>query len=645
MQVLNYRKDIDGLRAISVISVVIYHLNLSINDFKVFAGGFLGVDIFFVISGFLITKILIKEIKEKKNINIVDFYIRRMRRIFPVLLIVIFFFLIINFSNQFYRHFQEYLDTSVWSIFFVSSIYFVLNDLFYGSLVSSLKPLLHTWSLSLEEQFYIFYPLILLVIYKFLNKKFIFFTIIGISFSLCLLIIYKKNTILTFYLIPFRAWEILLGALMVYLNPNKINVYIKFNNNFLLLIILSFLFFFDREEYLHPSLITLIPIICTCLILLNNNQSSLSNFFLTNKISVFIGLISYSIYMWHYPIIALMNYKIFGEPHILIKLSLFGLIFVISIISYYFIEKPFRNKKKIKTKNFLYIIFFSILLILILSTQLLKIKKPLLYNYKITGIRVDNTVLSLETEKFRKNYNLNFDYNVKNKKILIIGDSHGDDLFRIFFMSKQNYPEIDFSLMMGDVFCFYQFLNKNFEACNKVYLKQKKLNFLLKDLEFAEYILISTDWDDRDLKILPQLIELLKKNGKKIIISSNTPEFKTNLAYGNSTILDKFLIENKINLITQKKLSQSQINKIEKLFFENLNTKVFLINNQLKVVANKYHLIYLDKFDYICNFDLKICKFLTDDNKKLFYDYGHYTIDGSLYLKDIIFEKNWLKLK
>lgn len=167
----SYRRDIDGLRALAVLGVVFYHSEILINKVLIFSGGFLGVDIFFVISGYLITSIIYKENKVKK-FSFINFYIRRIRRLLPALLVVLFVSLIFSYFLFLPVEFKSYLDSIISSIFFYSNFYFHYSGQAYGQTILSTKPLLHTWSLAVEEQFYILYPIFLIFsIYLFKKKN------------------------------------------------------------------------------------------------------------------------------------------------------------------------------------------------------------------------------------------------------------------------------------------------------------------------------------------------------------------------------------------------------------------------------------------------------------------------------------------
>ena len=183
MSKIRYFPEIDGLRAIAVLSVLIYHANISINEIKIFSGGFLGVDVFFVISGYLITSILLKDYKENNKISIRFFYERRIRRIFPALLFVIFSCFLFSWFLLPPLEKVDFYYSSLASISFISNFYFWYSGEIYGAIESQFKPLLHTWSLGVEEQFYIFFPVYLFIAIKYFKKYLLFTLIIFFTFS------------------------------------------------------------------------------------------------------------------------------------------------------------------------------------------------------------------------------------------------------------------------------------------------------------------------------------------------------------------------------------------------------------------------------------------------------------------------------
>ena len=357
---IKYRPEIDGLRCIAVLSVIFYHSEILLFDKSFFKGGFLGVDIFFVISGYLITSILLKE-SEKNNFSLTKFYERRFRRIFPALIFILSTNLIIGTKFLLPDQLIELSESYISSIFFISNYFFYFIDQEYTATSSFLVPFLHTWSLGVEEQFYIFYPLIFILFSNKINFRLIILLLL--FSSLLFANFYEKiNPSLNFYIIFSRIWELMFGAIIAIYNFN----FLKQKNsvlNFLSLIGLVLIFFsmiFASSKIPHPSLFTLIPVIGVSLIILNSNNDSYVNKFLSNNVMVFFGKISFSLYLWHYPIFAYAKIINLFNISLFINILIYSCVFFLSVGTYIFIEQPFRKIKKINFKK----LFISSILIL-----------------------------------------------------------------------------------------------------------------------------------------------------------------------------------------------------------------------------------------------------------------------------------------
>ena len=215
---LTYRPEIDGLRAIAVGAVVLYHSQISIFGEKVFKGGFIGVDIFFVISGYLITSIILKELITTGSFSFKYFYERRIRRILPALLLVMLVSLPFAWMYFIPSSFIDFSKSILYSLGFSSNFYFHYSGQEYGAIDGLLKPFLHTWSLSVEEQFYILFPIILLIIFLHCRKYLIHILIIGLIISLGLAEWSSRNySSVSFYFLHTRMWELLAGSILAWL--------------------------------------------------------------------------------------------------------------------------------------------------------------------------------------------------------------------------------------------------------------------------------------------------------------------------------------------------------------------------------------------------------------------------------------------
>ncbi len=461
MSKLQYRKEIDGLRSVAVLPVILFHLNIDS-----FSGGYLGVDIFFVISGYLITSIIYLQIKDS-TFKILNFYERRIRRIIPVLTIVILFTVPFSWYLMIPVEFKEYLLSILSTIFFFSNFLF-WNQTDYFDNPSEFKPLLHTWSLSIEEQFYIFFPIILLLLYKNFKDQIlkIFISIFFLSYFLAIYASLNYESA-NFYLLPTRVWEILSGsicALMLIKFPNFKEKFFEDKNEKLttlgFLLILASFFLFDSSTR-HPGLLTLLPIFGTVLIILTTPNVGIVNRFLSSKIMVYIGLLSYSLYLWHVPLITFI--KIYRQEELLIthKIIVFLSSIILSLLSYNLIEKNFKNKKIFTRKQIFtnYGISLLILTVFFSTTYFTNIFENNIekrldneskYLYELVSSHVNTDTLSTRYDNNEcKFFSLKLDEDFRerfegcissenNKASILIGDSHAMNLHNIAYLSTDS---------------------------------------------------------------------------------------------------------------------------------------------------------------------------------------------------------------
>mgnify|MGYP000010433901 CR=1 FL=1 len=347
-----YRKEIDGLRALAVLPVILFHAG-----FAPLRGGFVGVDIFFVISGYLITTIIADEI-ERGSFSLIKFYERRARRILPALFFVMLCTLPFAWFWMLPNELTQFSETLIAVPLFYSNILFYLTSGYFET-ASELKPLLHTWSLAVEEQFYVLFPLFLLFSWRRLDKKQIILLLILLALTSLLTAQWGSLThpSFTFFLLPTRSFELLIGSLIsLSINPQKISKSISqpFRKYLsivgLLLIVYAIVSFNEKTPY--PSLYTLIPTLGTGLILVFSSSQDIVGKLLGSRLFVGIGLISYSTYLWHQPLLAFARLKIFSE---LTGTNLFIIIsstVLLGYLSWRFIERPFRDVKTISLKKF-----------------------------------------------------------------------------------------------------------------------------------------------------------------------------------------------------------------------------------------------------------------------------------------------------
>jgi peptidoglycan/LPS O-acetylase OafA/YrhL len=637
MKSIKYQSNLDVLRGLSILLVVFYHLKFNIFDYRVFPGGYLGVDIFFVISGYLITSILSLNINNAK-FNYVNFFKRRFLRIVPVYVFVIFVTLFFSYYLLLPQHLIELSKSSVTSFFFLSNIFFwhYLNN--YYNPEAILNPLLHLWSLAVEIHFYLFIALFFYIIKKFTKKIFLQFLVIGFLSLLISEFFAYTEPYINFFGFQSRLWEFILGSI-IFFYREKINLNLNYLiKNILYFIIILFTIFFN-ENTKHPSLFTFFFLIFVSLLILNTNNKN--NSYL-EKLLTFFGLISYSLYLWHYPIFSLSKRLPF-EDTLSIKILLFIFSVFISFISYHLLEKKLRTNL---VRAYYFVIFFICVSFLLIFLNI---------NNNGYPERIQASTFyknATQDKKVNLEMNNSFDYFSKNN-FLIIGNSHSIQTYHGFVLNKTLYEKISFSNFHIQISCFNESI---FEAkrdiCKGVFDHKEKELFENGKNNFnnSNFIILSTRWTKADIKSLPKVINFLKQSNKNIIIFSSIVDISKNenseINYSKKlSLLQKDFIKNKFPFerylfIKNNYPEQSELRILEKLYYKNILPERDLINVELKNIAKKNNVSFLDINNYICDYKIKKCKVITDKKKHILIDTtGHLTLDGSEYLYKIIYDE------
>ena len=615
---LVYRPEIDGLRAIAVTAVIIYHAQIKIFGHQFFQGGFIGVDIFFVISGYLITSIILNELLNKGSFSFKYFYERRIRRILPVLLFVMCISLPFAWIYLFPSGIIDFSKSILYSIGFGSNFYFHYSGQVYGDLGGLFKPFLHTWSLSVEEQYYILFRIIVLIVFQYIKQYLLHILIIGFIISLLLAEwTSQNNSSISFYFLYTRMWELLAGSLLAYFESKlghrsvskTLNLILPFVG--LVLIGYSFLFFYDGMH--HPSLYTLLPIIGVCLIIWFSNKNEFITEILSTRLFVGVGLISYSLYLWHYPIFSFAKINGIVSGSIIGKFSLIPIILILSVLSYYYIERPFRNKNYSYKKVITLLIF---LLSILLTFNLLVIEKngfPKRFDkLKIINVNYNPDNFFLGETRIEK-FNIDKKFDAENFNIVIVGDSFAEDLYNALNLNSHRYNNVDF------------------------FLSGYNYNLITSDelLKNSNMVIYSYDWNDARLKNFKSDLKKIQKFNLNIAITSSSNEYKVpSRLY---TLLDHKVLFDKKNF---------DYFGLKNMYFKNrlIHTESN-INNELKKFALKEKLKYLNREDFMCDVLKNECDYVDKDGNKLLYDYGHYTKYGAKFFGKKIYESNWLQLK
>ena len=629
---MKYRSEIDGLRAIAVVPVILFHAG-----FERFSGGFVGVDVFFVISGYLITTILIEDI-ENKRFSIVNFYERRARRILPALFFIM--LVCIAFAWMFMilpSQIEDFSQSLVAVSLFASNIFFWMDPSGYFDGPSEEKPLLHTWSLAVEEQYYILFPIFLILAWRFGKNRVFWMIVVMATVSLMLSEWGSRNKpSANFYLAPTRAWELFAGSIAAFVVQKH---GVQKNNLLAMLGLVAIIFsiFAYDESTPFPSVYALVPVLGTMLLVLYAEKDTLVARVLSTKVFVGIGLISYSAYLWHQPLLAFARILRGGmvDKWTLAISSLLSL--ALGYLSWRYVENYYRNKQKVSSKSifllsglgfifFASIGFFGYFKAKDINTGSFNSFHTLL-SLKLGSYVANNGTLQHESWEIIRELSgdesygvsssefdleLWFDLSIEGRKILLVGNSHSNDLFNILHQSSQ-------FLLKNQVARFGEQIRK---LNNEAHLFWDSKNY-----QAASHIFIATSYLQEDTLALPKIIERVRGDGKKILIVSHIFEFPGEASGFN--LIDKVVVLN--SNLELENLSRKINHTYYDYFKSDQNNRSVSINAQLSKIAKKYQIPILNRMDYLCDENLEMVYAVEMNLSKNFYDGNHHTRSGAYY--------------
>ena len=536
---MQYRKEIDGLRALAIIPVIIYHSGLTF-----LSGGFVGVDVFFVISGYLITSIIRSEL-ETGMFSFKNFYERRARRILPALYVVLFCTIPLAYLWMSPHDLRKFSKNLLGGVLFISNLVSYKESNYFDT--SSLtKPLLHLWSLSIEEQFYLFFPIIFILLWKISIKKIILalLLIFAISLYISELMLDTKSAA-SFYLLTSRAWELVIGSLasfIIFKNSNKNEFYREILAFLGLTLIVCSLLFFDRNIS-FPGLHALLPTFGASLILIFGTKNTLTGKILANKYLVKIGLLSYGAYLWHQPAFAFFNYKNISSPNLITSTLLIIFTMILAYLSWKYIETPMRDKKRYSSK-FVWRISLLGAIIFIALGSIGYLSKGFPYRFPS---QLENAFYPPSSNE-HKLCNFKTDHDDQNIKIcefgdlksqsaiILFGDSHASSLLAsldsIFKSKKVKGLRVKLNENCHSI---PRFISGEINEKNKIKINECLNNFnhfLEYTKKNADGIIISIYWT-------PKLLPLLEEpyyfdNGEGGVASGNADLIKPNLVLNNN---------------------------------------------------------------------------------------------------------------
>ncbi len=597
---IEFRQDIQFLRGLAVLIVVLFHLQVPF-----FQNGFLGVDIFFVISGFLMAKLYDKG-------SILDFYKRRLDRIYPAYAMTLFVTLLIGAFVTIPVDFNQLIEQSIAGSLFVSNVYYWNQTSYFDHQV--FMPLLNLWSLAIEVQFYLLIPFL----YPFLRRsKWLFFLVFIVSLFSCF-VVQTVSPKTSFFQMPFRIWEFLIGAYVAWWSNTKITLSLKYRNySFLFLAILAFSLFVlklkpDAENtvfYGHPALPALIITLLTGIVIKYGVDTNILKSF-AGRFFVKLGDYSYSIYLVHFPIITMLNYSPFGgtilavEGYIKLAITMILIVFL-SAISYIFFEKKFLislNTTKIRT------FIFITILISTFSLGPLKLSQYSLLERNIFLAWTDRDIIRCG-KVFRILNPLDIICNIgdakSGKNILLIGDSHSDSIKRVFADKAIEYGVSSFFVV--DNFPLYN----NGPRSGRLIEEAVKLNIK------AFVIHYNNAYSNKEFKNeLNELIDIAESKGIKVFIIAPVPTYNVHIP---QAMFKNFSNNETLSITKKKHLENTQ--KFQEFVGSYKNSDIMV----------------LDPSEFFCR-DEQGCIISTYDLRPYYFDSHHLTLTGSSLLKPL-FEK------
>jgi len=543
MDMTKYRSDIDGLRAIAIILVLMFHGGLSL-----FPSGFIGVDVFFVISGFLITSIISTSLKNQ-SFSISDFYVRRLWRLQPALITVVIFTLVLATIFYLPADFIDYIRSAKYTTLFTSNQYFARSTTGYAAPDTANLLLLHTWSLSIEWQWYLLLPAGLLLLNRYLSDKTLKIATVTITMCMLGLSIYlsDKYPNKSYYFLTSRVFEFMAGSCLVVFSCEKLKLKQSTSSALGVLSLLAIIYCATKANIVlgYPDYhAVIVSIASALLILVGASNSGIASRILSFYPLVFIGSISYSLYLWHWPIFATGRYLGLTE-NILFKISCYVLTFIASYLTYIFIENPCRKIRLSLSKSFSLLVLIPGVFFLILYPISSKYDG---FNFRFGSeyARIESTLQKYSSPYRESCLNGNTDGTDKNcivgnanaeKRALLIGDSNSNHFWSfIDILAKNAHMSVAVQgtsscLTLPGIYLFdwWYFKNTTYDECQentkKYYENIKRGNF--------DYVIIGEVWnnyagdnvinnvgDKRSTNLSRERIEIAMRNAINIIVNS-----------------------------------------------------------------------------------------------------------------------------
>jgi peptidoglycan/LPS O-acetylase OafA/YrhL len=646
---MRYRPEIDGLRAVAVAAVILFHAG-----FALFRGGFVGVDVFFVISGFLITSIIVEELKTGR-FSVLRFYERRARRILPALFTVMAACIPFAYRLLSPDGLKDFAQSMAAICLFASNILF-WGESGYFDTQAELKPLLHTWSLAVEEQFYVVFPLLLLAAWR-LGRRFLLVLVGGIAVFSFITSVNEVRSFpsAAFYLLPSRAWQLLVGALASlaadgWWNATARHSVVRLSGEAIgwvgmTMILFSLLVFDARTPF--PGLYAAVPTLGTALVLLAATNGTSVGRMLAWRPLVGLGLISYSVYLWHQPLFAFTKHSLLADLPTDLAIVLCVTTLVLGCLSWRYVEQPFRDRSRISRGTVFGLSAAGMLAFITLGFV------GHHFTDQITQVRLRGVDPALRA-RYRSREALVADRNAfvqqflpmaaddftsapDTRKILILGDSMSEDLYAALMVNRGLFPGIEFRRLFLNESCMgaAAHLVANGSLRDETDPKPCQASLeRLRDgtlLATADVVVLCSYWPRYITHSTHEgamaLAEALAAQGRQVrIVGLLSIQEAASTAF---LAITKGLTAEQANGVAYHTLQRSKIDKP---------------NADARAMASRLENVrYLDKYDVFCNDAAKSMLLYNEDSGILFADNFHLTTLGGRYFGRQIASRGWFE--
>lgn len=641
---MQYRPEIDGLRTLAIVPVILYHLKIPFADGYFLPGGFLGVDIFFVISGFLITQVILGELETTGRFELRNFYVRRARRLLPAILVVAIASSVAAYLLMLPSELNRYAASVLAALGFYSNFYWYFTLGEYGAQPGLLQPMLHTWSLAIEEQFYLAFPLFLMVLPK--RRPLLLATVFGVVILASLAAahvstMYNQN--LSFFSPISRAWELLIGGMLA-LNMRNAPVWrapywLSWTlPKLAVALLVASMLIMDLSQVQHPGLVTLPTVLATAALIWGARPGEMVTRILSFGPFVYIGKLSYSLYLWHFPIFAFGRMSGVEVPNVGDYALWIIVTFVSSAACYHIIERPARFHLSGRAFSGLVAGALSLLFAFIVTVQ----HTDLISGARSVDLAKIYGVNDFDNERLRNQTwmplgdltgeaeapqnphspsqpdleKLVFGDSQK-LNVLIVGNSHSKDLFNALHLNAELFPGIAFA---------------RFGMASTLPIEHRAQLETSPNFYAADVVMIAPRYLPETIETLPTFLSELSRRGKQVVLVGATAEFDTP---GTIPLFDWY---------TQRHREQPNPQNLNMLAFSFEKDYPRQQNIELRAIAHARGIPFLSRRELLCDDAIRQCALATPNGRKAMYDADHWTIEGALHFGEEAAHQGWAQV-